>query len=137
MPASSLPAHVPADKAVRLPLFAREVVRECPQETLIPEMHRTLGPITYVTNIFPGDKPGWLLTGYDDTMTMLRDAGYTQQVAIAYTDSSADLPLLQAAANPVVVNPKAGSVDMFRKVLPAGTPILNWGCPGRGGNPVS
>ena len=70
-------------------------------------------------------------------MTMLRDAGYTRPVAIAYSDSSADLPLLQAAAHPVVVNPKAGSVDMFRKALPTGTPILNWGCPGRGGNPVS
>lgn len=69
-------------------------------------------------------------------MTMLRDAGYTQPVAIAYTDSSADLPLLQAAQNPVVVNPKASSVEMFRRVLPAGTPILNWGCPGRGGSPA-
>ncbi len=73
MSTETLPSHVPADKAVRLPYFAREVVKDCPQETLIPEMHRTLGPITYVTNIFPGDKPGWLLTGYDDTMTMLRD----------------------------------------------------------------
>jgi cytochrome P450 len=69
-----LPSHVPADKAMRLPYFAREVVKACPQETLIPEMHKTLGPITYVTNIFPGDKPGWLLTGYDDTMAMLRNA---------------------------------------------------------------
>lgn len=74
MNTTALPSHVPADKAVRLPFFAREVVKECPQETLIPEMHRTLGPITYVTNIFPGDKPGWLLTGYEDTMAMLRDA---------------------------------------------------------------
>ena len=73
MSTETLPSHVPADKAVRLPYFAREVVKDCPQETLIAEMHRTLGPITYVTNIFPGDKPGWLLTGYDDTMTMLRD----------------------------------------------------------------
>jgi phosphatidylglycerophosphatase C len=70
-------------------------------------------------------------------MTMLRDAGFVQTVTRAYSDSSADLPLLQAALHPVVVNPKAGSVDMFRKVLPAGTPILNWGCPGRGGDPVS
>ena len=69
-------------------------------------------------------------------MTMLRDAGYAQPVAIAYTDSSADLPLLQAAQHPVVVNPKASSVEMFRRVLPAGTPILNWGCPGRGGQVV-
>jgi len=73
MSTDTLPSHVPADKAVRLPYFAREVVKECPHETMIPEMHRTLGPITYVTNIFPGDKPGWLLTGYDDTMAMLRD----------------------------------------------------------------
>jgi hypothetical protein len=69
----TLPAHVPADKAMRLPFFGREIVKECPQETMIPEMHRTLGPITYVTNIFPGDKPGWLLTGYEDTMAMLRN----------------------------------------------------------------
>ncbi len=71
---TTLPAHVPADKAMRLPFFAREIVKDCPQETLIPEMHRTLGPITYVTNIFPGDKPGWLLTGYEDTIAMLRNA---------------------------------------------------------------
>jgi cytochrome P450 len=68
-----LPTHVPAEKAMRLPYFAREIVKECPQETMIPEMHRNLGPITYVTNIFPGDKPGWLLTGYEDTMAMLRN----------------------------------------------------------------
>ena len=70
-------------------------------------------------------------------MTMLRDAGFTQPVAIAYTDSSADLPLLQAALRPVVVNPKAGSVAMFRRVLPEGTPILNWGCADRAGDPVA
>jgi cytochrome P450 len=69
----TLPAHVPAERAMRLPFFGREIVKDCPQETMIPEMHRTLGPITYVTNIFPGDKPGWLLTGYEDTMAMLRN----------------------------------------------------------------
>lgn len=70
-------------------------------------------------------------------VTMLREAGFTQPVAIAYTDSSADLPLLLAAQRPVVVNPKAGRVAMFREVLPPGTPILNWGCPQRAGEPVS
>ena len=69
-------------------------------------------------------------------MTMLRDAGYTGPVAIAYSDSSVDLPLLKAALKPVVVNPKAGQVALFRRVLPPGTPILNWGCPGRAGDPV-
>ncbi|SDY61079.1 phosphatidylglycerophosphatase C [Lysobacter sp. yr284] len=69
-------------------------------------------------------------------MTMLREAGFTAPVETAYSDSSADLPLLQAARKPVVVNPKARRVEMFRHVLPPGTPILNWGCPGRGGDPV-
>ncbi len=69
-------------------------------------------------------------------VTMIRDAGFTAAVEKAYSDSSADLPLLQAALHPVVVNPKAKRVEMFRRVLPAGTPILNWGCPGRGGDAV-
>ena len=69
-------------------------------------------------------------------MTMLREAGYVQPVARAYSDSSADLPLLQAAREPVVVNPKPARIAMFRRLLPPGTPVLNWGCPGRGGEPV-
>lgn len=73
---------------------------------------------------------------YRMKMTMIRDAGFTAPVDKAYSDSSADLPLLQAAQHPVVVNPKAKRVAMFRRVLPAGTPILNWGCPGRGGEAV-
>ena len=69
-------------------------------------------------------------------MTMLREAGFRDEVSMAYSDSSADLPLLLAARNPVVVNPKRQRVDMFRRVLPAGTPILNWGCRKRGGDVV-
>ena len=33
MTTATLPSHVPADKAVRLAYFAREVVKHCPQET--------------------------------------------------------------------------------------------------------
>lgn len=69
-------------------------------------------------------------------MTMLRDAGFLGPISVAYTDSSADLPLLLEAQHPVVVNPKPGTVQMFERVLPPGTPILNWGCPGRAGDPV-
>ena len=57
MSTDTLPSHVPAELAVRLPYYAREIVKDCPQETLIPEMHRTLGPITYVTNIFLATSP--------------------------------------------------------------------------------
>jgi len=67
-------------------------------------------------------------------MRMLREAGFDGPVALAYSDSSADLPLLKAAERPVVVNPKAGNVDLFRRVLPPGTPILNWGCADRAGD---
>jgi len=69
-------------------------------------------------------------------MRMIRDAGYGE-IAVAYSDSSADLPLLQAARHPVVVNPKRRRMAMFRRVLPDGTPLLNWGCPDRGGDPVA
>jgi phosphatidylglycerophosphatase C len=65
-------------------------------------------------------------------MRMIWDAGY-DRIEIAYSDSRADLPLLQAARRPVVVNPKANAVAAFRRLLPAGTPILNWGCAGRAG----
>ncbi|MDO5609985.1 MAG: HAD-IB family phosphatase [Pseudomonadota bacterium] len=70
-------------------------------------------------------------------MSMIREAGYTRPVQRAYSDSRADLPLLLAAREPVVVNPKPGAVAAFREKLPPGTPILNWGCVGRGGEPVA
>jgi len=72
----------------------------------------------------------------EEKMRMLRERGYGA-IDIAYSDSSADLPLLKAAKAPVVVNPKAGTVDMFRRALPPGTPILNWGCADRAGEPVA
>ena len=71
----------------------------------------------------------------EEKMRMLRERGYGD-IQWAYSDSSADLPLLQAARKPVVVNPKRDRVEFFGKVLPAGTPILNWGCKDRGGDPV-
>lgn len=72
---------------------------------------------------------------HENKMRMVRAAGYGP-IDVAYSDSAADLPLLLAARAPVVVNPKAGRVEMFRRVLPPGTPILNWGCVDRAGDPV-
>jgi phosphatidylglycerophosphatase C len=71
----------------------------------------------------------------EEKMRMLRELGYAD-IAVAYSDSSADLPLLKAARAPVVVNPKRGKIDWFRQQLGAATPILNWGCHDRGGDPV-
>lgn len=67
-------------------------------------------------------------------MRMIHAAGYGE-IAVAYSDSRADLPLLQSASRPVVVNPKAGAVADFRRLLPPATPVLNWGCAGRAGTP--
>jgi phosphatidylglycerophosphatase C len=68
----------------------------------------------------------------ENKMRMLRAHGHGD-IDIAYSDSCADLPLLRAARRPVVVNPKPGRVAYFRKVLPPGTPVLNWGCKSRAG----
>ncbi len=67
---------------------------------------------------------------------MIRDAGYTAPIWRAYSDSSADLPLLLAAREPVVVNPKPRRIELFRDRLPPGTPMLNWGCEDRAGAPA-
>jgi phosphatidylglycerophosphatase C len=72
----------------------------------------------------------------ENKMRMLREHGVAA-IDIAYSDSVADMPLLRAARKPVVVNPKASRVDYFRKALPPGTPILNWGCRSRAGEPAS
>jgi len=69
---------------------------------------------------------------FEEKMRMLREAGYSA-IDLAYSDSSADLPLLKAAREPVVVNPKHARIPLFQRVLPEGTPILNWGCAQRGG----
>ena len=69
-------------------------------------------------------------------MTMLREAGFRDEIAMAYSDSTADLPLLLAARTPVVVNPQHRNVDAFKRQLPEGTQYLNWGCVKRGGERV-
>jgi phosphatidylglycerophosphatase C len=65
-------------------------------------------------------------------VAMLAEAGITG-IDRAYSDSLADLPLLLAAAEPVVVNPKHAALETFCARLPAGTPMLNWGCTERSG----
>lgn len=70
---------------------------------------------------------------YKNKMVMIRAAGYKREIDCAYSDSRADLPLLQAAKSPVVVNPNAKSVADFKRVLGNDTPVLNWGCKDRAG----
>lgn len=87
-----------------------------------------------------GPKFGGLVTidhcHNENKLRCLARDGFGGTIAVAYSDSSADLPLLKAAVRPVVVNPKASSIAMFRRVLPPGTPMLNWGCAKRAGDPA-
>ncbi|MEP6633583.1 MAG: haloacid dehalogenase-like hydrolase [Luteimonas sp.] len=111
------------------PQLAREILRFVAHET-VPVVGTRVGP-----------RFGAVMASRhchaQEKVRMIRDAGYVGAIASAYSDSSADLPLLLSAATPVVVNPKRGDVAMFRRVLPPGTPILNWGCADRGGESVS
>jgi len=98
--------------------------------------HEDLSVIGSISQPFLGGRITAEHCHAQNKMRMIWDAGY-DQIAVAYSDSSADLPLLKAARSPVVVNPKRGCEAMFRRVLPPGTPILNWGCKDRGGDPVA
>jgi cytochrome P450 len=69
-----VPSHVPPDLAFDSPLFARMTTYENPHETVIPQMHATLPPIAYITNIFPGKRPGWLLKHAVDVKALLADS---------------------------------------------------------------
>ncbi|HHW4681184.1 MAG TPA: haloacid dehalogenase-like hydrolase [Xylella taiwanensis] len=70
---------------------------------------------------------------HEEKIRMLREQGY-RDIAVAYSDSTADLPLLMAAKVPVVVNPKPKREKLFRRLLPPGTSIIHWGCRHRGGD---
>ena len=111
------------------PELAREILRFVAHEK-VPVIGTKVGPrlgaVMAIRHCHAGEK-----------VRMIRDAGYASPIAGAYSDSSADLPLLLAAQKPVVVNPKRDAIEAFRKQLPAGTPILNWGCKDRGGEAVS
>lgn len=74
-PAEAIPAHVPPELVVESPLYSRLTVYENPYETLIPRVHQ--GPrITYVTNIFPGKRPGWLVRRAEDLRALLQDTDH-------------------------------------------------------------
>lgn len=59
-------------------------------------------------------------------MTMIHDAGFTDEVAVAYTDSHNDLPLLEAAAQPVAVNPKPKAAVLFRHRFGERLQVKRW-----------
>ena len=65
-----------------------------------------------------------------DVLELARAAGGTAPTDLVEVVDQPSPPGFDAA---VVVNPNTAAVDTFRRVLPAGTPILNWGCPGRAG----
>ena len=63
----------------------------------------------------------------ENKLSMLREAGFEAPIVRAYSDSTADLPLLRAAREPVVVNPRPRRVPIFRDALGVRVPVLEWG----------
>lgn len=72
----------------------------------------------------------------ENKLRCLARKGYAGPIAIAYSDSREDLPLLMKAQHPVVVNPKASSIVLLRRTLPPDTRYLNWGIATRAGELV-
>lgn len=66
----------------------------------------------------------------ENKLVMLREAGFDGPIVKAYTDSTADMPLLRAAKHPVVVNPKASAEETFRRVLGKDVDMRQWGARG-------
>ena len=87
----TIPGHIPSHLVRTLPLFTRKTIYENPHETLIPQMQAELPPVSFVTNIFPGDQPGWLLKHAEDVQAMLRDAeNYTKKGIGKFAQSIGD-----------------------------------------------
>ena len=63
----------------------------------------------------------------ENKLTMLREAGFDGPIARAYSDSTADLPLLRAARHAVVVNPKPSARNEFRRMLGDAVDMRDWG----------
>lgn len=62
----------------------------------------------------------------EEKLRMLREAGYEQPIAVAYSDSTADLPLLQSAQQPVVANAGAKARSAFAQALGARMHTVRW-----------
>lgn len=63
----------------------------------------------------------------ENKLVMLREAGFEGPIVRAYSDSTADLPLLRAARHAVVVNPKPSARNAFRKALGDDVDMRDWG----------
>ena len=88
------------------------------------------------TRPVPEEAPAFSFTGDADAWADWEAGRQTFIDSLTRAAARMD-PAPVGSAAPVVVNPKAERVEMFRKVLPAGTPILNWGCVDRAGEPVA
>lgn len=62
----------------------------------------------------------------EEKLRMLREAGFEAPVAVAYSDSTADLPLLLSAQQPVVVNAGLKTQAAFARALGARMHTLRW-----------
>lgn len=75
----TIPPHVPPELVRTCPLFDRVATTEDPYERMIPAIHADYPRVSYVTNIFPGKRPGWMLKRAEDVRALLQDTEHFEK----------------------------------------------------------
>lgn len=67
------PPHVPADLVRDYPIKMGGLVEENPFDRMIPEIHRTMPPIFYALDAYPGGTPAWIVRRVKDLQAIYYD----------------------------------------------------------------
>ncbi len=67
------PAHVPADLVRDYPIKMGGLIEENPFDRIIPDIHRTMPPIFYALDAYPGGTPAWIVRRVKDLQAIYYD----------------------------------------------------------------
>ena len=67
------PPHVPADLVRDYPIKMGGLIEDNPFDHIIPDIHRTMPPIFYALDAYPGGTPAWIVRRVKDLQTIYYD----------------------------------------------------------------
>ena len=67
------PAHVPKELVLEYPIKMGGLIDENPFDRIIPDMHRTMPPIFYALDAYPGGTPAWIVRRVADLQKIYFD----------------------------------------------------------------
>lgn len=67
------PAHVPKELVLEYPIKMGGLIEENPFDRIIPEIHRTMPPIFYALDAYPGGTPAWIVRRVADLQKIYFD----------------------------------------------------------------